>query len=231
MGSHQSSAWGAVCRDSTLLRVAVQWTWTPNLLIMGSPLYLQSCFCPLFIAFIVSFCFSVFQDDAGVFGRFNPDSGFRLQRSVLLLLCHRLLWTLVTDIPSQRPDLSQSTGRTQSVWKFLWFLHIRHTLVFQIIRQMFILKYPWQICFKKKKLGRGQILVRWVSALSPKGNSKKLFVSFSFFQVQNGLAVYATWTSIASLINFSVVLHLWGVDKSTAATASLCILFAEVVAW
>lgn len=43
---------------------------------------------------------------------------------------------------------------------FFDFLHIRHTLVFQIIRQMFILKYPWQICFKKKKLGRGQILVR-----------------------------------------------------------------------
>ncbi|XP_037535198.1 uncharacterized protein LOC119412284 [Nematolebias whitei] len=49
--------------------------------------------------------------------------------------------------------------------------------------------------------------------------------------VQNGLAVYTTWTSIASLLNFSVVLHLWGVDKSTAATASLCILFAEVVGW
>ncbi|XP_047446346.1 uncharacterized protein si:dkey-29d8.3 [Mugil cephalus] len=49
--------------------------------------------------------------------------------------------------------------------------------------------------------------------------------------VQNGLALYTTWTSIASLINFSLVLHLWGVDKSTAATASLCILFAEVVGW
>ncbi|XP_037644289.1 uncharacterized protein si:dkey-29d8.3 [Sebastes umbrosus] len=49
--------------------------------------------------------------------------------------------------------------------------------------------------------------------------------------VQNGLALYTTWTSIASLINFSLVLHLWGVDRSTAATASLCILFAEVVAW
>ncbi|XP_053739708.1 uncharacterized protein LOC128769760 [Synchiropus splendidus] len=49
--------------------------------------------------------------------------------------------------------------------------------------------------------------------------------------VQNGLALYATWVSIASLINFSVVLHLWGVVKSTAATASLCILFAELVAW
>ncbi|XP_028282970.1 uncharacterized protein LOC114449468 [Parambassis ranga] len=49
--------------------------------------------------------------------------------------------------------------------------------------------------------------------------------------VQNGLAVYTTWTSIASLINFSVVLQLWGVDRSTAGTASLCILFAEVVGW
>lgn len=49
--------------------------------------------------------------------------------------------------------------------------------------------------------------------------------------VQNGLALYTTWTSIASLINFSLVLHLWGVEKSTAATASLCILFGEVVAW
>lgn len=49
--------------------------------------------------------------------------------------------------------------------------------------------------------------------------------------VQNGLALYSTWTSIASLINFSLVLHLWGVARSTAATASLCILFAEVVAW
>ncbi|XP_004085588.3 uncharacterized protein LOC101170005 [Oryzias latipes] len=49
--------------------------------------------------------------------------------------------------------------------------------------------------------------------------------------VQNGLAVYTTWTSVASLINFSLVLHLWNVNKSTAATASLCILFAEVAGW
>nr|XP_061794949.1 uncharacterized protein LOC133586592 [Nerophis lumbriciformis] len=49
--------------------------------------------------------------------------------------------------------------------------------------------------------------------------------------VQNGLALYTTWTSIASLINFAVVLQLWGVVKSTAATVSLCLLFAELVGW
>ncbi|CAB1446471.1 unnamed protein product [Pleuronectes platessa] len=52
-----------------------------------------------------------------------------------------------------------------------------------------------------------------------------------YILVQNGLALYTTWTSIASLINFSVVLNLWGVDKSTAASASLCLLFGEVAAW
>ncbi|XP_068605337.1 uncharacterized protein si:dkey-29d8.3 [Brachionichthys hirsutus] len=49
--------------------------------------------------------------------------------------------------------------------------------------------------------------------------------------VQNGLALYTTWASVASLINFSLVLQLWGVDSSTAATASLCILLGEVLGW
>ncbi|XP_061784637.1 uncharacterized protein [Nerophis lumbriciformis] len=49
--------------------------------------------------------------------------------------------------------------------------------------------------------------------------------------VQNGLALYTTWTAIASLINFTLVLQLWGVVRSTAATVSLCILFAELVLW
>lgn len=62
-------------------------------------------------------------------------------------------------------------------------------------------------------------------------NNNLCVANYSYVQVQNGLAVYSTWISIASLINFALVLHLWGVDRSTAATASLCILFAEVVLW
>ncbi|XP_013873178.1 uncharacterized protein LOC106524078 [Austrofundulus limnaeus] len=49
--------------------------------------------------------------------------------------------------------------------------------------------------------------------------------------VQNGLTVYTTWTSVASLINFAVVLELWGVDRSTAATVSLSLVLADVVGW
>ncbi|KAM6948441.1 uncharacterized protein FYW47_016405 [Aplochiton taeniatus] len=49
--------------------------------------------------------------------------------------------------------------------------------------------------------------------------------------VLNGLCLYATWTTIATLINFTVVLQLVGVDKNTAATISLCILLVEVLGW
>ncbi|XP_056149520.1 uncharacterized protein si:dkey-29d8.3 [Lampris incognitus] len=49
--------------------------------------------------------------------------------------------------------------------------------------------------------------------------------------VQNGLALYTTWTSIATLINFSLVLNLWGVAKGTAGTVSLCILLVELLGW
>ncbi|KAJ3595372.1 hypothetical protein NHX12_004676 [Muraenolepis orangiensis] len=49
--------------------------------------------------------------------------------------------------------------------------------------------------------------------------------------VQNGLALYSTWTSVATLINLCVVLELWGVARTTAGTASLCILLGQLLAW
>ncbi|XP_021468714.2 uncharacterized protein LOC110530175 [Oncorhynchus mykiss] len=47
--------------------------------------------------------------------------------------------------------------------------------------------------------------------------------------VQNSIALYSTWTTIATLINFTLVLDLSGVARSTAATVSLCILLVEVI--
>ncbi|CAL8346994.1 unnamed protein product [Merluccius merluccius] len=49
--------------------------------------------------------------------------------------------------------------------------------------------------------------------------------------VQNGLALYSTWTSVATLINLAVVLKLWGVAQSTAGTLSLCILLVQLLVW
>uniref|UniRef100_H3BA93 Si:dkey-29d8.3 n=1 Tax=Latimeria chalumnae TaxID=7897 RepID=H3BA93_LATCH len=50
--------------------------------------------------------------------------------------------------------------------------------------------------------------------------------------VQNGVAVYATWTTIATLLNFAAVLTYSGnVSLETAGTVALSILLIEVVSW
>ncbi|XP_053919615.1 uncharacterized protein LOC128851832 isoform X1 [Cuculus canorus] len=50
--------------------------------------------------------------------------------------------------------------------------------------------------------------------------------------VQNGLALYATWVTIATLLNFAVVLiYKWNVSNETATTASLSILALDLVVW
>lgn len=51
-------------------------------------------------------------------------------------------------------------------------------------------------------------------------------------QVQNGLAAYTTWTSIATLINLTIVLSYdAGMSESDAATLTLSLLSAEVLVW
>ncbi|XP_022089454.1 uncharacterized protein LOC110978630 isoform X2 [Acanthaster planci] len=50
--------------------------------------------------------------------------------------------------------------------------------------------------------------------------------------VQNGLALYATWVTIATLLNFAIVLSYWGgMSQSDASTVSLSILLVEVLVY
>ncbi|XP_016400211.1 uncharacterized protein LOC107733178 [Sinocyclocheilus rhinocerous] len=50
--------------------------------------------------------------------------------------------------------------------------------------------------------------------------------------VQNGIATYTTWTTIATLINFTVVLSYdAGMTQSDAATVSLSVLLGEAISW
>ena len=52
------------------------------------------------------------------------------------------------------------------------------------------------------------------------------------FMVQNALAFYCTWVTIATLLNFSIVLaYDAGVDQSVASTVSLGVLSFEIVLW
>ncbi|KAL8173300.1 UNVERIFIED_CONTAM: hypothetical protein K2H54_044477 [Gekko kuhli] len=50
--------------------------------------------------------------------------------------------------------------------------------------------------------------------------------------VQNGIALYATWTTIATLLHFTVVLvYIGDVANETATIVSLCILFFGLIGW
>lgn len=51
-------------------------------------------------------------------------------------------------------------------------------------------------------------------------------------QVQNGIMIYTTWTTIATLINLTIVLiYNVEMDPATAATISYCILAAVLLVW
>ncbi|KAM6977669.1 uncharacterized protein FYW47_002448 [Aplochiton taeniatus] len=50
--------------------------------------------------------------------------------------------------------------------------------------------------------------------------------------IQNGVAIYTTWTTIATLINLTIVMSYKGnLSQIDAATVSLCILTVEVLVW
>ncbi|CAH1787309.1 unnamed protein product [Owenia fusiformis] len=50
--------------------------------------------------------------------------------------------------------------------------------------------------------------------------------------VQNGIAFYATWVSIAPLLNVAMVFHYsWKVPQDTSCTIVLAILLVEILAW
>ncbi|XP_069090345.1 uncharacterized protein [Pleurodeles waltl] len=62
--------------------------------------------------------------------------------------------------------------------------------------------------------------------------SKKVDLWLIRIFVQNGIAIYATWTTIATLLNFAVVLTYSGdVSNATSTTAALAILALELVLW
>lgn len=64
------------------------------------------------------------------------------------------------------------------------------------------------------------------------GQKSLVMLSSALTQVQNGLAVYTTWTSIATLINLTIVLSYdAGMNESHAATLSLSLLSVEVLVW
>lgn len=53
-----------------------------------------------------------------------------------------------------------------------------------------------------------------------------------FFQVQNGVMIYTTWTTIATLINLTIVLtYDINMSPSDAATVSYLVLAVVLIVW
>lgn len=52
------------------------------------------------------------------------------------------------------------------------------------------------------------------------------------FLVQNGIAVYATWLTVATHINFDLALHYnWGIEASMSDLTALIIILVLVISW
>lgn len=84
----------------------------------------------------------------------------------------------------------------------------------------------------KKLLDVLFLLIMLYSPVRPLCNSAaQMFSSLCVFQVQNSIATYATWTSIATLLNLTVVLDIESMSPTNAATVSLCLLLLEVIIW
>lgn len=59
-----------------------------------------------------------------------------------------------------------------------------------------------------------------------------LMVGILFCQVQNGVMIYTTWTTIATLINLTIVLtYNANMSPTNAATVSYSILAFVLLAW
>lgn len=58
------------------------------------------------------------------------------------------------------------------------------------------------------------------------------FCFLTFLQIQNGIATYATWTTIASLINLDIVLTTEAnMSQMNAAIVSLSVLTVVLFVW
>lgn len=67
--------------------------------------------------------------------------------------------------------------------------------------------------------------------LGTKGVPKGDFIATQVL-VHNGIALYATWCTIASLLNLAMAItYFHGVDQDVASTISLVILAVEVIVW
>ncbi|XP_052803429.1 uncharacterized protein LOC128233673 [Mya arenaria] len=109
-----------------------------------------------------------------------------------------------------------------TAWLFLWDRLYLNWALLDIAFTPFTLYICLIISF------RG--LYNNIQRLEENGASKEIWFVRLF--LQNGMAFFATWVSIATLLNFAVVLtYYWGVAMQASSSIVLGILCFEVIVW
>lgn len=107
----------------------------------------------------------------------------------------------------------------------------------------------WLSKYHKVDLWLHRVVVSTFTCYLPATSLNSILLSFSFgrypahvsasksfllslLQIQNGVAIYATWTTIASLVNLTIVLdHDGNTSQTDAATVSLSVLTVMLSGW
>lgn len=108
------------------------------------------------------------------------------------------------------------------VWLFLWDRQYIIAALPLIALIPFFLYLVLLVSFTR--------LVKCIPEMVKAGLSRDVWLTR--FLVQNAVAMYATWVTIATLLNFTMVLqYRANVEGSTAAIISLSIVSVEVLLW
>ena len=149
------------------------------------------------------------------------------------------------------------------VWQFLWLLYgwrfvlrpssarIIPLLTYVLFSVSCLLNIGWIYAFTNEQLALSFVLLFFI-ALSLyatigvsvvvfyyrvehlKRQEQKVDLVLTTILLHNGLAVYATWTSIATLLNLGFIMQYTGdhrVDETTVGIVILSILLVEEIAW
>ena len=133
----------------------------------------------------------------------------------LILLCRSHAPNVICSVLLVSFSLaSVSNGSWVVVWSHEW-IQTSSVLLFSI---SFFLYGALATSFRTLNLGT-------------KGVNNKDFIATQVL-VNNGVALYATWCTIASLLNLAMAITYYhGVEQDVASTISLAILAVEVIVW
>lgn len=107
-------------------------------------------------------------------------------------------------------------------WLFLWDRQWLNWACLDIVFTPITLYICLFISFK--------MLYDNIALLKSSGAKKDIWLTRIL--VQNGLAFYATWVSIATLLNFAIVMtYYWSVDVQVSSSVALGVLSLDIVVW